>query len=484
MAGAETFKEPGRRARFETVGLLETEYASNVLADQAPLLSSRRLNGRLNWVWLVLFVFGLCVVIAPNLTMEAVSGTLLALFFSLIILRGALVMSSCLGQKRNRGTGHGLPPLRTWPTYTVLIPLFDEAASVPNLVAALNRLDYPMDKLEVIFLVEETDSETSQAVRQSQLPATWSILVLPDGVPRTKPRALNVGLGRARGNYLTIYDAEDRPHPAQLKAAVLEFEQEGAENVACIQAPLRAHNGVCSWVSGHWGLEYDVHFGLVVPALARSGLPIALGGTSNHFRVDVLKAVGGWDAWNVTEDADLGIRFARLGWKIGSISLPTLEEAPESLAVWTAQRSRWIKGYMQTWGVLMTRPLSVIPELGVREYIAIQLLLGGAILSACFHGPLIIWFLAGFAIPESAISGVSLSVIGLGYIVSAMSAFLAPGRGANRWLLVLTLPIYWPLLSIAALRAVIELFKSPYSWAKTPHGLTANTSSLDPAAFH
>ncbi|MEO0881288.1 MAG: glycosyltransferase [Pseudomonadota bacterium] len=484
MVGADAVRTNQGIARVETVSEVETHRAANGLAESAPLLSSRRLDGRVRWIWGTLVAIGLLALVAPGLTIRIVSGVLLSFFFSMIVLRGALILSTWLRQAGMHTGRPSCPPLRSWPDYTVLVPLFDEAASVPTIVEAIKRLDYPIEKMDVIFLTEETDHPTRQALRKANMPGYWSILALPDGVPRTKPRALNVGLSRARGQYLTIYDAEDRPHPAQLKAAVMAFEHKASNDVACVQAPLRAHNAACSWTAGQWGLEYDVHFGLIVPALARAKLPIALGGTSNHFRVDVLKAVGGWDAWNVTEDADLGLRFARLGWQISSISQPTLEEAPERLSIWTAQRSRWIKGYMQTWAVLMTHPAAVAAELGLRRYLSIQLLLAGAILSACLHGPLLLWCLISLALPGMGVSAMSLAVIGLGYIVNAIAALAAPGRGQHRWVLVLTLPIYWPLLSLAAARAIMELFRSPYSWAKTPHGLTANTPSLDPAAYY
>ncbi|MEO1476357.1 MAG: glycosyltransferase [Pseudomonadota bacterium] len=485
MAGLIGQQAENQHAVFASVSCVDTERAANYLADTAPLLSSRKFANRLWWLPALAALVVVPALLRPDLALQFVSGWLTALFLTLIVCRGALIGVSAFSTQKPRSlptTAH--LPAGDWPVYTVLLPLFKEAASVPNLVDALKRLDYPIDCLNVIFLTEESDTETRQALRAEALPATWTVLTLPDGVPRTKPRALNVGLARSRGRFLTVYDAEDRPHPQQLKASVAAFEADPAGDLGCVQAPLRAHNASRSWIAGHWGLEYDIHFGLIVPALAQADLPIALGGTSNHFRVDVLKACGGWDAWNVTEDADLGLRLARLGWRISVIAPPTLEEAPEQLGIWTAQRSRWIKGYIQTWGVLMARPSEALHDIGLRGFLSIQLLLGGAILSACLHGPLLAWCLASLVVPGMGVGVSSLLIIGLGYLISAWAAFLAPGRRSRRWLLVLTLPIYWPLLSIAAARAIVELFRSPYSWAKTPHGLTTHTPSLDPAAFY
>ncbi|MEM9668343.1 MAG: glycosyltransferase [Pseudomonadota bacterium] len=469
-------------AVFEAIGTVEAEFAANALSDRAPLLSSRRHIGRLDWLkWVV--ATGLIVsFVMPLVMFMTLSTIFLGLFFIAIICRGTLILMAGVQALRLKRTRSTFPQYRSWPYYTVLVPLFEEASCVPALVRSLMQFDYPIENLQVIFLTEEADHETRQALRRQMLSSNWSVLMLPDGHPRTKPRALNVGLRRARGEYITVYDAEDRPHPKQLKSAVIAFET-GSDDLACVQAPLRAHNAASSWVAGHWSLEYDIYFGLVLPGLARSGLPIAVGGTSNHFRASVLKACGAWDAWNVTEDADLGLRLARLGWRISTIRPQTQEEAPETIGVWISQRSRWIKGHMQSWAVLMTDPLYAIRELGFRQYLSVQLLFGGAVLSACLHAPLLLWCLVNLTIPNVGVGPESLMVIGLGYLVSAIGAFAAPGRTKHRWLLVMTLPLYWPLLTLAALRATIELFNSPYSWAKTPHGLTSHAPSLDPAAY-
>jgi len=188
--------------------------------------------------------------------------------------------------------------------------------------------------------------------------------VVPPGLPRTKPRALNYGLARARGEFVVVNDAECRPHPDQLKAAVRAFRAAG-KRLACVQAPL-VGDGARGWIAGQRALEYAVQFGRLLPAQARLGLPIAPGGTSNHFRRRALTSAGGWDAWNVTEDADLGLRLARTGWRVGMIATPTQEAPPEALLVWINQRSCWLKGFLQTWLVVMRRPRAAMREMGWR----------------------------------------------------------------------------------------------------------------------
>ncbi|MEE9379990.1 MAG: glycosyltransferase family 2 protein [Hyphomonadaceae bacterium] len=357
------------------------------------------------------------------------------------------------------------------PIYTLLVPLHDEAKSVPGLADALAALDYPPALLDIKLLVEANDAATQDALATEVWGPHVEILALPEGMPLTKPRALNFGLQRAYGEFVVIYDAEDRPHPGQLKAALAAF-QKGPGNLACVQAPLKAYNANASWISGHWALEYAVHFNLVLRAFAALRLPVPLGGTSNHFRIEALEATGGWDAWNVTEDADLGLRLARLGWHVGSILPPTLEEAPVTLGIWTAQRSRWIKGYMQTWLVLMRSPRSTIRGMGLGGFLATQLTLGGTILSALANGPLLLWVVICILQPDISLGRVDITILGAGYAVNVLAAVLAPGRfSLQRLISILTLPLYWPLQSLAAVRALYGLAFRPHFWAKTPHGI-------------
>lgn len=261
-----------------------------------------------------------------------------------------------------------------WPVYTLLIALKDEAETAPQLAAAIRALDYPADRLDIKLLIETGDASTRHALRAQRWPAGTELLVVPPGLPRTKPRALNYGLARARGTFVVVYDAEDRPDPDQLKAAVRAFAAAGPE-LACVQAPL-VGDAAGGWIAGQWALEYAVQFGRLLPGQARLGLPIALGGTSNHFRRGALLRAGGWDAWNVTEDADLGLRLARAGLRVGMIRPPTLEAPPDGLLVWVNQRSRWLKGFVQTWLVVMRRPRAAMREMGLAGFAAMQLTLG------------------------------------------------------------------------------------------------------------
>ncbi|MEM1151862.1 MAG: glycosyltransferase [Pseudomonadota bacterium] len=360
------------------------------------------------------------------------------------------------------------------PIYTVLVPLYREVGAIPGLADALSRLSWPAGRLDLILLAEVGDTETHAAVEASAWPEGTRCLLVPKGLPQTKPRALNYGLQYARGTMVCIYDAEDRPHPNQLKAAYSAFRQ-GDDTLACVQAPLAAYNHRQSWIALHWALEYAVQFGLLLPALARLKLPILLGGTSNHFRMSVLRSLGGWDAWNVTEDADLGVRLARHRYRSATISLPTFEEAPETLGIWTAQRSRWLKGFLQTWAVMTRWSPETIRQTGWCSYAALQAMLLGTFVAAIAHGPLAICALAWVVFGEGSFSGPGLYLLLAGYGVNVLGLIAAPGpRGMRRFIGALSLPLYWPLHSLAAVRALYGWLKTPHFWAKTPHGLTAH----------
>lgn len=460
------------QARYVHVSQEDTCLASQALVRDRPAWScSDQVRHRSVLISFTLLA-GCGGLLQPILFLELANMASLWGFTVLISMRATLIVRGYFVRRDKDQKEEGaaeVGDVDIWPSYSVLVPLYKEAGSVRGLLVGLKALDYPLEKLEVMFLLEAEDHETCQTLERCDLPAHWPILVLPDGMPRTKPRALNVALGKLRGEIATIYDAEDRPHPGQLKAAVMGLRN----GHACVQAPLQAYNARASWVAGQWGLEYDTHFGLILPALADAARPIALGGTSNHFCVQSLREAGGWDAWNVTEDADLGLRFARLGNTIGTISPPTLEEAPETLSVWFPQRSRWIKGYMQSASVILRQPVLAARQMGAGSLLASQILLGGAILSACLHGPFALFCLLCLILPGFALAPACAALLLAGCIVTVLAALLAPGcKDRRRIVLALSSPLYWPLQSIAAARALYELATDPYVWSKTPHALT------------
>lgn len=355
------------------------------------------------------------------------------------------------------------------PAYTVIVPLHREAEMVGQIVGAMDALEYPRDRLQVIIALEQTDGATVQAAHALALPPGFEIMVAPAGRPQTKPRACNLALERATGALVTIYDAEDRPDPQQLREAAARFAA-GPANLGCLQAPLRIANSR-GFFGAQFANEYAAQFELLLPALARLNLPFPLGGTSNHLRTDVLRRLGGWDAWNVTEDADLGFRLAQAGWRSGVLTAPTYEMAPEHWDVWLPQRTRWLKGYMQT-VMVQTRRGAASPRLAF----AMTLTLGLTLLAAAAHLPAAAWLATYGSFWLAGGPGPSLTLVDLSALVGGWSAALVSiaiaARRAERPLRardLLLAPLYWPLLTIAFVHAAWRFFVEPHYWDKTDH---------------
>ncbi|MFN0072581.1 MAG: glycosyltransferase family 2 protein [Chloroflexota bacterium] len=376
------------------------------------------------------------------------------------------------------------------PLYSILVPVYHEPEVVPRLLAALGRLDYPPEKLDVLILMEADDRETIDAAVAANPPSFFRFIYVPESHPRTKPKACNFGLAFCRGEFVTIYDAEDVPEPGQLRAAVQAFRN-GPESLVCVQAALNYFNDRENYLTRMFTLEYTYWFDCMLPGLARLGLPIPLGGTSNHFRLDRLRELRAWDPFNVTEDADLGIRAAALGYTVGIVPSTTYEEANNAWKNWLRQRSRWVKGYMQTWLVHNRHPGRLIQAIGLKQWLSYQLLIGGTVLvflinpimwgmmvlwllyqprfiTDVFQGPLLYASIANFLIGNFL--GIYLNLIG---VFRRELFHLGP--------FALTNPLYWTLHSVAAYIALWQLFTKPFYWEKTDHALTSVQHDVLPA---
>jgi cellulose synthase/poly-beta-1,6-N-acetylglucosamine synthase-like glycosyltransferase len=368
---------------------------------------------------------------------------------------------------------------RTLPVYTILVPLFREAAVIPHLVQGIESLDYPKRKLDVKLLCEEEDDETVEAIRAMNLPPHFDTIVVPASQPQTKPKACNYGLIAARGEYVVIYDAEDRPDPQQLKKAVLMFRNID-ESIVCIQSRLNFFNQQTNWLTRWFSIEYAQIFDLVLPGLDHRGDPIPLGGTSNHIKTDILKQVGAWDPYNVTEDADLGIRLHQAGYRTTMMDSTTYEEANTEVGNWVRQRSRWIKGYLQTWLVYMRNPARTAGAMGFKGFVSFSLLIGGTFV---FLINPIFWALTTlFALTEAGfirelfpgwIFFLASSLFFIGNFFFVFLGLVATVRRGddNLAIYALFLPFYWGLMSIAAWKGVVQLVTNPFYWEKTEHGL-------------
>lgn len=447
--------------------------ASLALPVLEPALSAR---GALN-AWSAGVALGTAVVAAAlSLLVPTMLAVLVgALFLAAVCFRW-LVSAAGLSDRP-----YEEPPRQAdadLPRYTVLVPLYAEATMVPVLIRRLRALDYPAAKLEILMLVETDDVVTRAALAAAPRPPWMRVVAVPPGEPRTKPRALNVGLALARGALITVYDAEDRPHPDQLRMAASRYAT-APPRLACLQARLAIAHGR-HLLPRLFALEYAALFDLYNVGLARLGLPLPLGGTSNHFRARALHDVGGWDAWNVTEDADLGLRLARFGYDIDVLGSTTYEEAPTRLPVWIRQRRRWTKGWMQV-ALILARDPSVARDLGPRRGGAVALMLVNLVVGPLATPPVLA--LAAWQLYRGGFAGIA-APLALGVPLIAIVSTLWCGRAGLRRRrldgLVLALPLLLPyqlMIACAAWGGLWDLVRRPYHWRKTPHGDEARSQA-------
>ena len=364
------------------------------------------------------------------------------------------------------------------PIVSVMVALYRESDIAVRLVERLGKLNYPLDLLDILLVVEEDDQITRGALAHADLPHWMRVITVPTGAVKTKPRALNYALDHCRGAIIGVYDAEDAPEPEQIRKVVDRFHQRGPK-VVCLQGVLDFYNPRTNWLARCFTIEYAAWFRLFLPGIERLGLAVPLGGTTLFFRREALLELGGWDAHNVTEDADLGLRIARHGYRTELINTVTYEEANCRALPWVKQRSRWIKGFMMTWATHMRDPVALWHQLGPRRFAGFQILFMGSIVQALL-APLLwsFWLVPlGVAHPLAAALPPSLflalwltflatEVLTIGFGIAG----LARTRHRLNPLWVPTLSLYHPLATLAAYKAGWELLTRPFYWDKTSHG--------------
>ena len=349
-----------------------------------------------------------------------------------------------------------------------------------DLLAAMGSVEYPADKIQVLLLLEADAEVTIEAAADYQDSQTISIVLVPPADPRTKPKACNYGLHFATGDIVTIYDAEDLPDPLQLRRTVAAFALSPPE-VVCIQSKLAYHNSHQNLLTGWFTAEYNLWFGYLLPGMMRSKSPIPLGGTSNHLRRDVLEGIGAWDPFNVTEDADLGLRIHALGYRTAVLDSTTLEEANSDPINWIRQRSRWYKGYLQTWLVHIRRPVQMWNSVGPRSFVRLTLILAGtpiiAVLNLLFWLITVLWFLGQPAVVGAVFPwfvyfpALVALVIGNGATLYMNLISLREDDRSDLIVPALTMPAFFVMMSVAAAKGVYQLIRNPSYWEKTFHGL-------------
>lgn len=438
----------------------------------SEVLSPRQKSG----LFVLLAVVLAALLLQPQIFLVSLFTLSSVYFFILFFLRLLLLRISLASRAAYEKT----PPLSDTqlPVITILAPLYREARSLPHLIKALDALDYPPDRLDIKIILEAEDIETRAAAARLCRVERYDIVIVPPGFPRTKPKACNQALWRARGKLVVIFDAEDRPEPDQLRKAAAAFHH-GPDNLACVQAQLNFYNRDRNWLTRLFAIEYAVYFDLMLPALVRLGLPIPLGGTSNYFRTEFLIAAGGWDPFNVTEDADLGMRIAASGYRTAMIRSTTWEEAVWRPTAWMRQRSRWIKGFLQTWLVHLRRPMRPVSRGRLLSILSLHWVIGANIVAALINPVLwllFVLFLAGrLELPPELMPRpvyiISLFSFLAGNLLQLYIYLLAPLE--RRWFTtapaLLLMPTYWALAFAAGMISVWQLVRNPFYWEKTEH---------------
>lgn len=374
------------------------------------------------------------------------------------------------------------------PIYTIFVPVYKEPPHViSQLSASIAALDYPDHLKDVLFICESDDEATIAALKAAKPPSYCRIIYVPKSLPRTKPKALNVALAFAKGTYGVIYDAEDMPEPQQLKKAVARFQAD--PELSCLQASLNYYNRNETLLTELFAIEYGTLFRMQLPALQRLGLPIPLGGTSNHIRMDDLREACGWDAFNVTEDADLGVRLSFFGKKVEVLNAITMEEAPITLRAWLAQRSRWIKGYIQTWLVYMREPAALKNALGTRAYYGFQFFIGAPaltfLMAPFFWGVFFATQLGLLSLHIPLWLNLSCLICLIWGIYSqwlyAKACLIIHGWAGMRKAATI-FPFYWVLHTVASFIALYDIIWRPHYWQKTKHGVSRAVQQKNPQA--
>jgi len=365
------------------------------------------------------------------------------------------------------------------PVVTILVPLFREKEIADKLVRRLRRLRYARSALDVCLIVEAEDTTTHDTLARTELPGWMRVIAVPKGAVQTKPRALNFALDFARGSIIGVYDAEDAPEPFQLHKVVSRFAARGPE-VVCLQGMLDFYNPHANWLARCFTIEYATWFRVVLPGLEKLGLVLPLGGTTLFFRRAALEKLQGWDAHNVTEDADLGLRLARHGYRTEILETVTFEEANcAGPRKWIKQRSRWLKGYAMTYGVHMRQPVKLYRDLGAWRFLGMQILFGATLLQfllapllwAFWPGVLGVTTIFSATLPGAAITAIVAAFLVTEVInisVGLLGVHRSTHKGLKRW--VPTAYLYFPMATAAVYKAFAELFTKPFYWDKTAHG--------------
>lgn len=443
-----------------------SENAVNGLYNKYPNLSAKSLSYKKILTGFLCFIFILTSLFFWNATITLTAIIVVINVFYLItflVKSGVFILGFVLRKKFKKTREYKKLENKNLPVYTILIPLYHEKKTIKNLLKAIGCFDYPQEKLDIKLILEEDDADTIEYVTSLENTYNFHKIIVPHSQPKTKPKACNYALQFAKGKYVTIFDAEDLPKKFQLKQIIYKF-QNSDENLVCIQAQLNYYNRKEHLLAKLFSIEYSGWFDFMIKGLDYLGLPIPLGGTSNHFKTKKLRELGAWDAYNVTEDADLGIRIARFGYYCSTITAETAEEAPFTLKSWIKQRSRWIKGYIQTYFVHMKNPKKLLSELGLKKFLGFQVFIGGTFFVFLTLIPMfvlsgLIWTSVLDIEMHRAFEYMSFTSFLTSFLFMIISSFYVVHFRNWKGMIfaVLIFPFYWILHCIASFRALSQI---------------------------
>ena len=464
-----------------------TTHSVSALLSRSPENSAAQVLTKSQKIWMVISLIVLTGLAIWNLDnfLIGLNAVFTVIYMAMVAYKFFLIANAVGSDLEVPISDEELEALRDdeLPTYTILIPVYKEAAVLPSLLKAVEELDYPKIKLDVKVLLEQDDEETIAAFHSTNPPEYIQGLIVPTSLPKTKPKACNYGLIHAKGELLVIFDAEDQPDRDQLKKIVIAFKKSPA-NVICMQAKLNYFNRQQNMLTQWFSSEYSMWFDLFLPGLDAHNVPIPLGGTSNHFKKFALIEAGAWDPHNMTEDADLGIRLYKLGYRTKIVDTTTYEEANSNVKNWVRQRSRWVKGHIQTWLVHMRHPFRLIKDIGFKAFFSFQMVVGGNIFTVIMNPVYwlitLSWVLFKFDFISELFPGPihymgAFSLYFGNFAFTYMNVAGAMGRGYYDMVKTTLLsPLYWGLMSIGGWRGFIQVITKPHYWEKTIHGLSAS----------
>jgi glycosyltransferase XagB len=463
---------------------LATEAATRVPEAESCRDWAQKTRQRGLWACLLVSLLLAALLVAPLWAFTVISLWAIVTLLLTSVLKAATLAAHFGARDQDRP----LPatPFRM-PRVSVLVPLLKEREIAGQLIARLSQLTYPKSLLDVVLVLEQDDHLTRETIARTTLPDWMSVIEVPAaGGLTTKPRALNYALDFCKGSIIGVWDAEDWPEADQIEKVVSRF-QGAPDNVVCLQGILDYYNSRSSWLARCFTIEYAMWWRIVMPGIARLGLVVPLGGTTLFFKRDALEELGGWDAHNVTEDADLGVRLARHGYRTELLPTVTREEATSRAWPWVRQRSRWLKGFLVTYFVHMRSPRRLLKDLGFWRFMGLQTIFLAAF-SQFATAPVLWTFwltLLGVAHPVAHTLGQPFlwSLTGFFLATEALSLLLAvvavSGRDHRHLVpFIPTMMVYFGLGSLAAYKALWELVRLPFYWDKTQHGVTSQTDPL------